>query len=81
MRYTRARNIIERVFDVIKLCFRILRNTAYYPIKTQVRFIMTCFLLHNYICSMMLVDPYEQNFDEVSFDEEFHDGGTGRSHI
>ncbi|KAL8498901.1 hypothetical protein ACS0TY_022028 [Phlomoides rotata] len=47
MRHTRARNVIHRAFGVLKMHFEILRSAAFYPVKTQVRLIMACFLLHN----------------------------------
>ncbi|KAL8464622.1 hypothetical protein ACS0TY_034211 [Phlomoides rotata] len=70
MRHTRARNVIERAFGVLKMRFGILRSVAYYPVKTQVRLIMACFLLHNFIRSMMPVNPYEVMLDVVSSDED-----------
>ncbi|KAL8510906.1 hypothetical protein ACS0TY_017646 [Phlomoides rotata] len=39
--------------------FGIRRSAAFYPVKTQVRLIMACFLLHNFIRSMTPVDPIE----------------------
>ncbi|KAL8506499.1 hypothetical protein ACS0TY_017405 [Phlomoides rotata] len=49
IRHTRARN----------MCFGILRSATFYPVKTQVRLIMTCFLLHNFFRSMTPIDPIE----------------------
>ncbi|KAL8483714.1 hypothetical protein ACS0TY_026409 [Phlomoides rotata] len=34
MRHTRARNVIERVFGIVKMWWGILRSTSLYPIKT-----------------------------------------------
>ncbi|KAL8547285.1 hypothetical protein ACS0TY_006855 [Phlomoides rotata] len=36
MRHTRARNVIERAFGVLKMRFGILRSAAFYPVRTQV---------------------------------------------
>lgn len=63
MRHTRARNVIERAFAVLKMRWGILRSAAFYPTKVQVRIIMTCFLLHNFIRSQMASDPIEQALD------------------
>ncbi|KAL8474403.1 hypothetical protein ACS0TY_031031 [Phlomoides rotata] len=41
----------------------ILWSASFYPIKTQIRLIMACFLLHNYIRNEMSVDPAEVLFD------------------
>lgn len=57
LRHTRARNVIERAFAVIKMRWGILRSASYYPVKTQIRLIMACFLLHNYVRSAMPDDP------------------------
>ena len=63
MRHTRARNVIERAFAVLKMRWGILRSASFYPIKVQIRMIMACFLLHNYIRSVMSVDPIEALID------------------
>lgn len=65
MRHTRARNVIERAFAVLKMRWGILRNASFYPTKVQIRMIMACFLLHNYIRSVMVVDPIEALIDGV----------------
>ncbi|KAL8543297.1 hypothetical protein ACS0TY_004005 [Phlomoides rotata] len=63
MQHTRARNVIERAFDIIKMRWGILRSASFYPIQTQIRLIMACFLLHNYIRNEMTVDPAKALFD------------------
>ncbi|KAL8501816.1 hypothetical protein ACS0TY_021070 [Phlomoides rotata] len=51
--------------DSLKKRFDILRSPTFYPIKAQVRFIMACFLLHNFIRFEMPTDPLEQLVDET----------------
>ncbi|XP_042012281.1 protein ANTAGONIST OF LIKE HETEROCHROMATIN PROTEIN 1-like [Salvia splendens] len=63
MRHTKARNIIERAFAVLKMRWGILRSASYYPIRTQIRLIMACFLLHNFIRGEMRTDPIEVELD------------------
>ena len=63
MRHTKARNIIERAFAVLKMRWGILRSASFYPIKTQIRLIMPCFLLHNFIRLEMPIDPFEAALD------------------
>ncbi|XP_047948928.1 uncharacterized protein LOC125194740 [Salvia hispanica] len=63
MRHTKARNVIERAFAVLKMRWGILRIASYYPIQTQIRLIMCCFLLHNFIRREMEVDPIELELD------------------
>ncbi|XP_042042806.1 protein ANTAGONIST OF LIKE HETEROCHROMATIN PROTEIN 1-like [Salvia splendens] len=43
MRHTKARNVIEQAFVVLKMRWGILRSASFYPIQTQIRLIMTCF--------------------------------------
>ncbi|XP_042005234.1 uncharacterized protein LOC121753976 isoform X2 [Salvia splendens] len=66
MRHTKARNVIERAFAVLKMRWGILRCASFYPIKTQIRLIMACFLLHNFIRREMGVDPIEVELDETN---------------
>ena len=63
MRHTRARNIIERAFAVLKMRWGILRSALYYPVTIQTQLILACFLLHNYARSAMPVDPVEHQLD------------------
>ncbi|XP_042067424.1 uncharacterized protein LOC121810744 [Salvia splendens] len=63
MRHTRARNVIERAFAVLKMRWGILRSACYYPVKIQTQLILACFLLHNYARTAMPVDPLDQLSD------------------
>lgn len=63
MRHSKARNIIERAFVVLKMRWGVLRSASFYPIQTQIRLIMACFLLHNFIRREMRVDPVEAALD------------------
>ncbi|KAL8470884.1 hypothetical protein ACS0TY_033455 [Phlomoides rotata] len=74
MRHTRARNVIERAFGIMKMRWGILRSASFYPIRTQIRLIMACFLLHNFIRNEMPIDPLEglldvENNKQVGTDE------------
>ncbi|KAL1548831.1 hypothetical protein AAHA92_17015 [Salvia divinorum] len=59
MRHTRARNVIERAFAVLKMRWGILRSASFYPVGIQTNLILACFLLHNFIRSEMESDPIE----------------------
>ncbi|KAL8535514.1 hypothetical protein ACS0TY_011226 [Phlomoides rotata] len=50
MKHERARNVIERSFDVLKKSWVILRSALFYPIRVQNCIILTCCLLHNFKC-------------------------------
>ncbi|KAL8550719.1 hypothetical protein ACS0TY_009211 [Phlomoides rotata] len=64
MKHTRARNVIERTFGLLKMRWGILRSPSWYPIRTANKIIMACFLLHNYIRNEMDVDPLKLDLDE-----------------
>ncbi|KAA0043338.1 retrotransposon protein [Cucumis melo var. makuwa] len=49
MKYSSARNVIERAFGVLKGRWAILRGKSYYPLQVQCRTILACALLHNLI--------------------------------
>ncbi|KAL6558434.1 hypothetical protein OROMI_018784 [Orobanche minor] len=64
MKHTRARNVIERAFGLLKIRWGILRSPSYYPIKVHNRIIVACCLLHNFIRREMIVDPMEHLLNE-----------------
>lgn len=70
MKHSSARNCIERCFGILKLRFAILRDSPYFPVRTHCRVITACCLLHNFIRREMVVDPVEQEYDELEEDEE-----------
>ena len=59
MKHSKARNVIERCFGLLKGRWSILRSPSFYPIRTQGRIITACRLLHNLIRQEMSVDPME----------------------
>ncbi|XP_057783184.1 uncharacterized protein LOC131001030 isoform X2 [Salvia miltiorrhiza] len=75
LRHSKARNVIERAFGVLKMRWGILRSNSFYPVKTQNRLIMACFILNNYIRTEMPNDPIEQEFDIVNMEAD--DDGEG----
>ncbi|KAK1257137.1 hypothetical protein QJS04_geneDACA022970 [Acorus gramineus] len=48
-RHAQLRNVIERAFGVLKMRFKCLRCTPYYPFRTQTRIALACCVLHNFI--------------------------------
>jgi hypothetical protein len=54
------RNVIERVFGVLKMKWRILLDVPGYPIEKQKIIIIACMALHNFI--------RDSNLSDVDFD-------------
>ncbi|XP_047961537.1 putative nuclease HARBI1 [Salvia hispanica] len=63
LKHTKAMNIIERSFTVLKMRWGILQSASFYPIEVQTGLIIACFLLHNFIRSQMEVDPIEEELE------------------
>ncbi|XP_057775148.1 uncharacterized protein LOC130994130 [Salvia miltiorrhiza] len=70
LRHSKARNVIERAFGIMKMRWGILRSATFYPVKTQVRLIMACFILNNFIRAEMPDDPIEHEFDNAATNEQ-----------
>ncbi|KAL6293663.1 hypothetical protein ACE6H2_001805 [Prunus campanulata] len=76
MRHSKARNVIERCFGLLKARWGILRSPSFYPIKTQCRIITACCLLHNLIRREMSMDPMEHEVNEINEAENTIEGDT-----
>ena len=57
LRNSIARNVVERGFGLLKKRWSILRTPSFFNIKTQVRIINACFVLHNFIRTEQANDP------------------------
>ncbi|XP_048497638.1 protein ALP1-like [Beta vulgaris subsp. vulgaris] len=71
MKHSKARNVIERCFGLLKGRWGILRAPSFFPIRTHGRIVQACALLHNLIRKHMPTD-YTMYFDSDS-DEESDD--------
>ncbi|CAL9029721.1 unnamed protein product [Prunus brigantina] len=63
LRHSIARNVIERSFGLLKKRWSILRTPSFFDIKTQIRIINACFVLHNFIRLEQHNDPVLQDQD------------------
>ena len=52
LRHSSLRNVIERIFGVVKRKYQILRTPSEYSIATQNRIILACCTLHNFVRSI-----------------------------
>ncbi|KAL8506936.1 hypothetical protein ACS0TY_017718 [Phlomoides rotata] len=73
MKHTRARNVVKRMFGLLKMRWGILRSPSWYPIKTANQIIMACCYIHNYIRMEIDVDPLEGGLDEYMSTEPNQD--------
>lgn len=49
LHHSLARKVIERTFGLLKKRCAILRTASFFDVKTQVRNINSCYVLHNYV--------------------------------
>lgn len=81
-----VRNVVERVFGLLKGRFPILKVAPHYPIDTQVKIVIACCILHNHIIGF----DHDESFIDLSKDgalsaqnaleaEPFHYGAYGPS--
>ncbi|KAI5327596.1 hypothetical protein L3X38_026992 [Prunus dulcis] len=63
LRHSVARNVIQRSFGLLKKQWSILRTPSFFDIKTQIRIINACFVLHNFIRLEQHNDPVLQDED------------------
>ena len=69
MKHSKARNVIERCFGLLKGRWSILRSPSYFPIRTQGRIVQACSLLHNLIRKYM-------SSDYTIYEDEDAEGGA-----
>jgi len=64
LRHSSLRNVIERIFGVMKKRFPLLQCMHSYPFKFQCKLIKVCALLHNFIRMNQLDDEFDVLNDE-----------------
>lgn len=52
LRHSSRRNVIERIFGVVKRKYQILVTPSEFSIETQTRLFLACFTIHNFVRSM-----------------------------
>jgi hypothetical protein len=63
LRHSSARNTIERAFGLLKKRWAILCTAGFYSVKTQIRIINACCILHNFIRDEMEEDDLLREVD------------------
>jgi len=64
LRHSSLRVTIERAFGALKNMFRILDNKPFHTYKTQVKLVLACCILHNWILSFGIdeIVPTEESW-------------------
>ena len=60
LRHSFLHNVVEHTFRVVKKRFGILSNMTNYSFKFQIRLVLSCFMIHNFI---RMHQGYEDAFD------------------
>lgn len=66
--HSSLRNVVERLFGVLKAKWRILKGVPSFNPRTQKKIIIACMSLHNYIRETKLPD---EEFDKCDEDENY----------
>ena len=72
LRHAQLRNIIERVFGVIKKRFPILAHMHSFPIEFQVQIVLCCCMIHNFIRLNQDVDQEWNDWDPPVVEHPAH---------
>ena len=87
LRHASARNVVERIFGILKQQFRILLLPTKFPLDVQARIPAALSALHNFICTRHSDhdDPSESDSDEHDDDgdnqQQVHDQHVDRSEV
>jgi DDE superfamily endonuclease len=71
LRHASLRNVIERIFGVVKRKFRILAQAAEYPIETQADLILAVCGLYNFILEH---EGASQEVEDTEIEEDIEEG-------
>ena len=87
LRYASLRNVIKRIFGVVKRKFKVLGSVAEYSINTQIHLVLALIALYNFICLQediqedidKIVQDKNQEIDEDILEGNFDTRSLGRS--
>jgi hypothetical protein len=72
LRHSSLRVTVERAFGALKNRFRIMDNKPFHPYKTQVKIVLACCILHNWI----LRHGFDEHVpDEATWEPNIRDNG------
>jgi hypothetical protein len=76
LRHSSLRVTVERVFAALKNRFKILDQKPFHSFPTQVKLVLACCILHNWILQYG-ADEYFPTEEEVILNDNHDDGGHG----
>ncbi|XP_039115850.1 protein ALP1-like [Dioscorea cayenensis subsp. rotundata] len=70
LRHSMLRSRVERAFAILKNLFKILTSHPFFPFRTQVKLVLACCILHNYIAGadpndMLMHEETTQNDEQI----------------
>jgi hypothetical protein len=80
--HSSLRNVIERSFGVLKMKWRILQHLPSYPMEKQIKIIIACMALHNFIRDSALDDElFPQCVANEDFVPDVDEATTSQPHV
>ncbi|CAI0474184.1 unnamed protein product [Linum tenue] len=67
MKHASARNVIERIFGILKMRWAILRDSSWFSPSDMARIVVACTIIHNFIKKERGADRFEREFVVVVF--------------
>ncbi|XP_068641874.1 uncharacterized protein [Aristolochia californica] len=67
-RHSSLWNTIERTFEALKARFKIVKDVPPFDFDVQVKIMIACCILHNYICMKDYMDLFEDEEDDSNDD-------------
>ncbi|CAI0384233.1 unnamed protein product [Linum tenue] len=65
MKHAASRNVIERIFGILKMRFAILRKATWFTPKEVSRIVIACCIIHNFIKKEYGVDEIERTYPDT----------------
>ncbi|CAL1401820.1 unnamed protein product [Linum trigynum] len=69
MKHATARNVVERIFGILKNRWAILRETSWFSPEVVTLLVNACCLLHNFIKIEQGVDSFERDYRDKEPDQ------------
>ncbi|CAL1384345.1 unnamed protein product [Linum trigynum] len=70
MKHASARNVIERIFGILKMRWAILRDSSWFSPSDMARIVVACTIIHNFIKKEQGADRFEREYQDVEPEEE-----------